>query len=153
MWTWSKNGLFWVKAQLKMHYGKTFCVQRNPNLKLFGKHRHCILQSKEERGHLACYLHSVQISDDMRVHQGLWDCQCAHLERHCEWRKVYTGFRAQLNQILHLFQQHSFRVETSRCWTGLSSVHIFLPIISEEWNNFLYQKSSTGHLYPSMDCC
>ena len=72
--------------------------------------------NKEERDHLACYLTvwgTLAPTDFINLRLSLFQ------------GKMCMSPQNMLNHILHLFQQHDFKVEESRCWTDLPAVQTF----------------------------
>ena len=142
--------LLWAEAKLKLT--KIFWGQTNWSIKLFFvNHEYDILQTKEERDHVACYQGSVQKSRSLKAWGALVPMELATCtyrkapsilkDKYRFWNKCFHTddifFREvpayfsnrMLNHILHLLQQHGLVVEESSCWTGLSAVQTFHNVI------------------------
>lgn len=140
----------------------SFVVRQNKAWNLLLKIWTAVLRTKELRDNPACS--KAWISVILEVHQCLWNWKLTHLKRsHQSWT-VETNFKATYapiflreclarTHILHLLQQHSFKVEESGYWTDLAPVQTLrqLKTFGVSWNQevrSLYQTRREKHSSP-----
>ena len=144
MWTQSRNVAVFSGPKPILNgqrqNAKLFCDQINQNLKFhFGNPWWCVLQTQENRNNPACFQGGVQ-----KLH--LWWYGAAFipmawaastsgkapsilkstqrfLKQHMLLSSPVYFSKTMPNHILS--QQHGFRGEESRCWTGLPAIQTF----------------------------
>lgn len=81
----------------------------NQDLKLFGKHGDCNLQTKEERDQLACYVHSGQKPASLIVWLCVSVCGISSLNT---WKGISNAERyiQMLGQYVLQFRQQALRI-------------------------------------------
>lgn len=137
----------------------SFVVRRNRTWNLLVKIWTAVLRTKELRDDPACS--KAWISVIMEVHQCLWNWKLAHLKRrHQNWT-VETNVKATCapiflreglarTHILHLLQQHSFKVEESGYLAPVQTLRQ-LKTFGVSWNEdfrSLYQTRRGKHSSP-----